>query len=79
MSPAIPARRKPGCDCVFSFELWIWKSRITARALRATRADREGIGLVAMRERAELMGGQISFALRLEGGTLVQLTFPRQS
>ena len=37
-----------------------------------------GIGLVAMRERAELMGGQIVFSRPPEGGTLVHLTVPRE-
>jgi signal transduction histidine kinase len=37
-----------------------------------------GIGLVAMRERAELMGGTISFSTPATGGALVQLTVPRQ-
>ncbi len=39
---------------------------------------RPGIGLVAMRERSELMGGQIRFSRPVEGGTLVQLTIPRE-
>jgi signal transduction histidine kinase len=39
---------------------------------------RPGIGLVAMRERSELMGGHISFSRPAEGGTLVQLTIPRE-
>jgi len=41
------------------------------------RPSRRGIGLVAMRERAELMGGQIAFSSPAEGGTLVRLTVPR--
>jgi signal transduction histidine kinase len=46
-------------------------------------AARQGIGLVAMRERAELMGGTVEF-LRpapTEGrsGTLIRLTVPRES
>jgi signal transduction histidine kinase len=40
--------------------------------------NRRGIGLVAMRERSELMGGQISVARAPEGGTLVHLTVPRE-
>ncbi|MGA6981357.1 MAG: sensor histidine kinase [Candidatus Sulfotelmatobacter sp.] len=40
--------------------------------------SRKGIGLVAMRERAELMGGAISFSTPASGGTLLQLTVPRQ-
>jgi signal transduction histidine kinase len=39
---------------------------------------RRGIGLVAMRERAELMGGQIHFSHPPQGGTLVQLSIPRE-
>jgi signal transduction histidine kinase len=42
------------------------------------RPSRRGIGLVAMRERAELMGGQIRFSQPPEGGTLVQLSIPRE-
>jgi signal transduction histidine kinase len=39
---------------------------------------RHGIGLVAMRERAELMGGKIIFSNPAAGGTLVKLTVPRE-
>jgi signal transduction histidine kinase len=42
------------------------------------RPGRQGIGLVAMRERSELMGGQIVFSRPAEGGTLMQLTVPRE-
>ena len=42
------------------------------------RPSRRGIGLVAMRERAELMGGQIAFSRPPDGGTLVHLTVPRE-
>ena len=35
--------------------------------------NKRGIGLVAMRERSELMGGQIVFSRPAEGGTLVHL------
>jgi signal transduction histidine kinase len=38
---------------------------------------RAGIGLVAMRERAELMGGNIEFSAPATGGTRVHLTIPR--
>jgi signal transduction histidine kinase len=38
---------------------------------------RQGIGLVAMRERAELLGGNIAFERPNTGGTLVRLTVPR--
>jgi signal transduction histidine kinase len=42
------------------------------------RPGRQGIGLVAMRERSELMGGQIVFSRPAEGGTLMHLTVPRE-
>jgi signal transduction histidine kinase len=40
------------------------------------RTSRRGLGLVAMRERAELVGGTIEFARPNEGGTLVRLRVP---
>jgi signal transduction histidine kinase len=45
----------------------------------AERPNRRGIGLVAMRERSELMGGQITFTRPPDGGTLVHLTVPREN
>jgi signal transduction histidine kinase len=42
------------------------------------RLSKRGIGLVAMRERSELMGGQIVFSRPPEGGTRVHLTVPRE-
>ena len=39
---------------------------------------RRGIGLVAMRERSELMRGRIAFSRPAEGGTLVRLEVPRE-
>jgi signal transduction histidine kinase len=39
---------------------------------------RQGIGLVAMRERAELLGGTIVFDRPADGGTLVRMKVPRQ-
>ena len=42
------------------------------------RPSKRGIGLVAMRERSELMGGQITFSRPSDGGTLVHLTVPRE-
>ena len=39
---------------------------------------RQGIGLVAMRERAELVDGKIEFSQPSEGGTRVRLTVPRE-
>jgi signal transduction histidine kinase len=43
------------------------------------RSTEKGIGLVAMRERAELLRGSIEFRHPPEGGTLVRLTVPRTS
>ena len=43
----------------------------------AERPNKRGIGLVAMRERSELMGGQIVFSRPPEGGTRVHLAVPR--
>jgi signal transduction histidine kinase len=39
----------------------------------------QGIGLVAMRERAQLVGGRIDFLEPENGGTLVRLIVPRES
>lgn len=41
------------------------------------RSSKQGIGLVAMRERAELLRGEIEFLRPSEGGTLVRLRIPR--
>jgi signal transduction histidine kinase len=38
---------------------------------------KQGIGLVAMRERAELLGGGIEFSRPVPNGTLIRLTVPR--
>lgn len=38
----------------------------------------KGIGLVAMRERAELLGGSLDFLQPREGGTLVRLRIPKE-
>jgi signal transduction histidine kinase len=43
------------------------------------RSARQGIGLVAMRERAELLGGTIEFLIPEQGGTLVRLRVPLTS
>jgi signal transduction histidine kinase len=39
-------------------------------------AGRRGLGLVTMRERADLVGGAIEFLRPAEGGTLVRFTVP---
>lgn len=44
----------------------------------AEHPNKHGIGLVAMRERSELMGGRIVFSRPAEGGTLVHLAVPRE-
>jgi signal transduction histidine kinase len=44
----------------------------------AERRSGRGIGLVAMRERSELMGGEIQFSRPAEGGTLLHLIVPRE-
>lgn len=40
---------------------------------------KHGIGLVAMRERAELLGGKVTISTPAAGGTLVHLLVPRES
>ncbi|HEX6803344.1 MAG TPA: sensor histidine kinase [Terriglobales bacterium] len=40
---------------------------------------RQGLGMVAMRERAELLGGSISFESPASGGTMVRLSVPKES
>ena len=42
------------------------------------KSTNHGIGLVAMRERAELLGGTVEFLRPPEGGTLVRLTVPSE-
>ena len=42
-------------------------------------STQQGIGLVAMRERAELVGGRIDFLQPEQNGTLVRLIVPRES
>jgi signal transduction histidine kinase len=42
-------------------------------------AKKQGIGLVAMRERAELLGGSLEFVRPVEGGTLIRLTVPKEN
>ena len=42
-------------------------------------ARKQGIGLVAMRERAELLGGALEFDQPEAGGTRIRLTVPREN
>jgi signal transduction histidine kinase len=42
------------------------------------RPNKRGIGLVAMRERSELMGGRIVFSRSPQSGTRVHLEVPRE-
>jgi signal transduction histidine kinase len=44
--------------------------------LAAGPSGRRGLGIVAMRERAALVGGRIEFLRPSEGGTLVRMTVP---
>ena len=39
-------------------------------------SDRRGLGIVAMRERAEMLGGSLEFLHPTGGGTLVRLRVP---
>lgn len=48
------------------------------KGFTATRT-RKGLGLVAMRERAELLGGKLSFENPPSGGTIVRLQVPKES
>lgn len=41
-------------------------------------ASRPGLGLIAMRERAALIGGTLEVLQPLQGGTLIRLTVPRR-
>lgn len=41
-------------------------------------ANRRGLGIVAMRERAEMLGGSVEFLQPAEGGTLVRLRVPTE-
>ena len=44
----------------------------------AERGKRQGIGLVAIRERTELMGGRVTFSRPSQGGTLLHLAVPKK-
>jgi signal transduction histidine kinase len=44
----------------------------------AAQRDGQGIGLVGMRERAEIVGGQLELLQPEGGGTIVQLSVPRE-
>jgi signal transduction histidine kinase len=44
----------------------------------AEQPKRQGIGLVAIRERSELMGGRVVFSRPVEGGALLHLVVPRE-
>ncbi|HXW55385.1 MAG TPA: sensor histidine kinase [Candidatus Cybelea sp.] len=45
----------------------------------STPTSNSGMGLVAMRERAELLGGSIEFSQAAQGGTRVRLHVPREA
>jgi signal transduction histidine kinase len=67
-------------------ELWV-RLRFLAQSLELDIEDhgsgfhsngKRGIGLVAMRERAELLNGTLEFLHPSRGGTLVRLTVPKE-
>jgi len=45
----------------------------------ATARAKRGLGLIAMRERAELLGGTLKFEVPAGGGTTVRLRVPKES
>lgn len=47
------------------------------RGMSIVSSRRQSIGLVAIRERAELMGGTVEFLRASQGGTVVRLTIPK--
>ena len=49
------------------------------KGLAASEAEKSGIGLVAMRERSQLLGGSLELTTPAQGGTLVRLIIPRNS
>ena len=72
-------------DAPFGSERGVGAAALSAGSARARsggsrqrfcdeQAAKQGIGLVAMRERAELLGGTIEFRAASGGGTLVRLT-----
>ena len=71
-SGAKQAHRSPAASTAASSSS---RSRITARA--SPRASgRRGLGIVAMRERAALVGGTLEFLRPAAGGTLVRMRVP---
>ena len=74
-SAATPGRRTRGCDCAAASTRSKWRSRTVAwgwRIVRPHAGRMRGMGLVNMRERAELMGGQLALRQPPQGGLLVQ-------
>ena len=72
---ARPAPSTSGCDSAISRRHKARRrgSRIGARPARRRR---RGLGMVAMRERTELVGGSITFTRPDDGGTRVRLRVP---
>jgi signal transduction histidine kinase len=68
-------------------EAWV-RLKFTSKALELQVEDhgkgfvaqkgQRGIGLVAMRERAEILGGRLELSRPAQGGTLVRLEIPRE-
>ena len=72
----MPARRKPGCAWHSATAGWRWRSRIAAAACRHGDAVARGVGLVSMRERAELMGGNFAIRPATPRGVIVDVEVP---
>ncbi len=62
-----------------AFELEVEDHGVGFNTASPQLSAKKGIGLVAMRERAELTGGRLAFSTPPGGGTLLQLTVPRET
>src|SRR5262249_57684406 len=59
-----------------AFEWDGWPRGVRARVPGYGSRRHDGLGLVSMRERAEIVGGHIEFLEAAEGGALVRFTLP---
>ena len=73
MSRGIRNPPRPTCACAISRKQWCSKWKIDGVGFPAVK-ENQGMGLISMRERAELVNGQIEFLPRTGGGALVRLT-----
>ncbi len=60
-------------------EIWDNGRGFDAPAVKASRPDSGGVGLLTMRSRARMLGGDLRIDARPQGGTRVVLTIPRSS